>query len=86
MSHTAVYNDHRYKCSKWLKDKIKALEKIDNRTLEENFELYSSYKTLVHVPFWTGPLDEDEIEINRLFTKFGIELFRTNNYLNSRPL
>jgi len=80
MSHTIQYNGHKYKCSKWLKDKIKALEKIENRALEEEYELYLSYKTAVHVPFWNGLLDPDEIEINRKSTRLGILMHKNQMF------
>lgn len=81
MSHTITYNNHKYKCSRWLKDKISALKKIDSRTLEEEFELYLSYGTAMHIPFYYGPKSSNEIEVNKIFTELGIRLHSRHNYI-----
>jgi len=37
--------------SKWLKQQIKALEKIPDRTIGQEYDLYNLYCTEDHIPF-----------------------------------
>ena len=49
--------------SKWLKGEIKALEKIQNRSIGQEYELYNLYCVADHVPF--GPYEYSEKTITQ---------------------
>lgn len=70
MAYYMEYNGTRHRCSPWLKNKIKSLEKIEDRTHKEEYELLLSYSNLLSKPFpQPGDVTEDQIYFNNKITE-----------------